>query len=67
MLKYPRNETVWVTYLDRKSDIAYIITTKAGSRDAYHLYQRTGETFKKLGRARTPTELEETFKVKQRL
>lgn len=41
----------------------FIITSKESSRDYYFLYELVDGPFKKLGRARSPKELEEKFEV----
>lgn len=65
-IKYPKGETVWVTYLNTSKEIKFIITSKP-TRDAYFLYELVGDEFKKVGKARTPTKLVETYDVKNRL
>ena len=66
-MTYPKGETVWVQYVDRNQQTAFILTSKESSRDYYFLYELTGGSLKKLGKARSPTELEEKFRVFERL
>lgn len=58
---------MWVRYVDRHQNTLFILTSKETSRDFYFLYELVGDTFKKLGKARSPTELEEKFQVHERL
>lgn len=41
--------------------------TSKDSRDFYFLYELVDGNFRKLGKARSPTELEEKFRVYQRM
>lgn len=66
-MTYPKGETVWVRYVDRNQNTLFVLTSKETSRDFYFLYELVGDTFKKLGKARSPTELEEKFQVHERL
>ena len=66
-MTYPKGETVWVQYVDRNQQTLFILTRKESSRDYYFLYELTGGSLKKLGKARSPTELEEKFRVFERL
>ena len=63
--KIPKSEIAWVTYLNAKGDPAFIMTSKP-TREYYYLYEilKDGSLFK-LGRARSPTELEEKFCTKE--
>lgn len=66
-IKCPNGEILWVTYINNKRDAVCIITSKP-SRDFYFLYEVLDDgTIKKLGKARSPTELEEKFDVKSRM
>ena len=62
-IKYPKNETSWVLRSDSKGNPRFLITSKA-ARDWYFMYEVQGDgTLKKLGKARTPTELEDKYCV----
>lgn len=65
-IKYPKGETVWQTYQNTSEEVKFIITSKP-SRDAYFLYELIGDEFKKVGKAKTPTKLVETYDVKNKL
>lgn len=66
-IKYPKNETVWVIYKDIDGRPVCIITSKL-TGDYYFLYEvlPDGE-LNKLGRAHSPTELEEKYDVNTRM
>ena len=36
-MKYPKNETVWMTYYDSAGTLQFFMTSKA-ARDYYYLY-----------------------------
>lgn len=62
-IKYPKNETVWVSYRTSNGDVTHILTSKQ-TRDAYFLYEVLPDgSLNKLGKAKSPTELETKFKV----
>ena len=56
----PRTEKVWLkrTMLDGS---VYYITTKELDTSWHYLYKMDGDTAKKLGKARTPNELEDKY------
>lgn len=56
--KYPKGERVWVGYYNSNHELRFILTSK-DSRDFYFLYELVEDGFRKLGKARSPTELEE--------
>ena len=63
---YPKGERVWVGYYTEKHELMFIMTSKE-ARDYYFLYELVDGKFKKLGKARSPKELEEKFEVDRRL
>lgn len=65
-MKYPKGETVWVSYYNSKKELLFIMTSKP-IRDFYFLYEVVDGEFKKLGKAKNPTELEEKFKVRDKM
>ena len=65
-VKYPKGETVWVSYYNINHELLFIMTSKP-LRDYYYLYELVDNEFKKLGRATTPTELEEKFKIREKM
>ena len=54
----PNSEIIWETYVTSKN--RYIITSKP-DRSWYMVYKIKNGKADKLGRAKTPTELEEKF------
>lgn len=63
---YPKGEQVWTRYCDSSHELLFIITSKS-MRDYYFLYELADGTFKKLGKAKSPLELEERFNVLKRM
>ncbi len=65
-MTYPRGEIVWTGYHNRAGDLMFIMTSKE-SRDYYYLYEVSDGEFKKLGKAKSPPELEEKYRVHERM
>lgn len=66
-IKYPKNETVWVSYQKSDGTPVAILTSKQ-TRDFYFIYEVLQDgSLVKLGKARSPTELEEKFNIKSRM
>lgn len=65
--RYPRGERIWVSLYNKDHELMFIITSKESSRDTYFLYELVGGSFKKLGRARSPKDLEEKYDVEKRI
>ena len=63
---YPKGEQVWTRYYNSSHELLFIITSK-DIRDYYFLYEFVDGTFKKLGKAKSPLELEERFNVLKRM
>lgn len=60
-IKYPRNETPWVEYLNVDGSPAYLITSRP-LRDLYYIYRiDSNGTPVKLGRSANPGELAEKY------
>lgn len=66
-LKYPKGERVWVGYYNAQHELLFIMTSKETSRDYYFLYELVDGTFRKLGKARSPKELETKFDVEKKM
>ena len=64
--KYPKGERIWVGYYNAEHELCFILTSKE-SREFYFLYELVDGEFKKLGKARTPKELEDKFEVSKRM
>lgn len=65
-IKYPKNEELAQTFRDVGGNIRYIITYKK-IKDGYILYQLNCGKFEKVGKCRSPNELDRKFKFKQNL
>lgn len=65
--KYPKGERVWVGYYNQSNELMFIMTSKEASRDYYFLYELVDGEFRKLGRAKSPKELEDKFDVDEKL
>ena len=66
-LKYPKGERIWVGYYNKDHELMFILTSKESSRDYYFLYELNDGVFKKLGKARSPKELEDKFSVDKKV
>lgn len=66
-MNYPKGEKVWVSYRTENGELRFILTSKQQSRDVYFLYEVDGNSFKKLGKSKSPLELEEKFNVHDKL
>ncbi len=66
-LKYPKGERVWVGCYNEVHELKFIITSKETSRDYYFLYEVVDGEFRKLGRAKSPKELEDKFDVDKKI
>ena len=66
-LKYPKGEEVYVCYYNSRCELLFILTAKENSRDWYYMYELSDGQFKKLGKARTPAELEERYKITEKI
>lgn len=66
-LKYPKGERVWVGYYNAQHELLFIMTSKETSRDYYLLYELVDGAFRKLGKARSPKELEAKFDVEKKM
>ena len=64
--KYPKGERVWGGCYNQAHELKFIITSKE-SRDFYYLYELVDGEFRKLGRSKSPKELEEKFEVDKKL
>lgn len=64
-LKYPKGERGWVSYYSPDGELLFILTSKENDRSWYYLYRVEGDKMIKLGKARTPPELEEKYGVNE--
>jgi hypothetical protein len=62
--RVPKGEILWSSYLDSTATPEFILTSKENeNRQFYYLYAIKGNSLTKLGKAKTPPELEEKFGV----
>lgn len=54
-------------YYNEAHELKFILTSKEASRDYYFLYELVDGEFRKLGRSKSPKELEDKFGVDKRL
>ena len=64
-MKIPKNETLRVSYCANGSPV--FLLTEDAARGAFVLYETAEDGVKKLGRAQSPTELEDKFGVRERI
>lgn len=65
-IKYPKGEKAWTLYSNIKHEPVFLMTSKP-ARDFYFLYEILPDgSLNKLGKARTPPELEKKFNVIER-
>lgn len=63
----PKNETGMVVYVNTDGIPVFLLTTKQG-RDFYYLYKIASDgTLSKLGKARSPKELEEKYEIRDKI
>lgn len=66
-MKFPKGEVVWVSYYDAGGALRYILTSKP-TREYYYMYEvGDGNSLTKLGKSKSPPELEEKFKVNKKI
>lgn len=65
-LIYPKGERVWTGYYNRNQELMFILTSKE-SREFYYLYELVDGVFRKLGKSRSPQELEDKFNIMNRI
>ena len=66
-MTYPKGELVWTSYYNTASELMFIVTSKSAMRDMYFLYELVDGSLIKLGKAKSPLELEEKFNLYDRL
>lgn len=61
-MKCPKGEIEWVVYHNSKNEPCFLVTSKE-NREYYFLYKAENNVLTKLGKARTPSELEKKFNI----
>lgn len=65
-VKYPKGEEVCVTCYDKNGNKLFLITEKP-LMELYFIYEFTGDGLVKLGKGKSPIELEKKFDVRKRM
>lgn len=65
-IKYPKGESRWFHYFTSSHVLMFLITSNP-SREWYYLYEFVDGAFIRLGKAKSPIELEKRFCVDERL
>ena len=66
-IKCPKGEMVWVRYCLQDGTTKFLLTSKKQNRDFYFLYEVVDGKLVKLGRSRTPPELEQKIDIHNKL
>ena len=66
-LKVPKGEHAWTGYYNKEDELLFVLTTKQYDPSWFFLYENQGGELKKLGKAKTPAELEEKYKVTEKM
>ncbi len=66
-LKIPNGEHAWMGYYNKKDELLFLLTSKENDRSWFFLYENRDGELKKLCKAHTPTELEEKYKVTEKM
>lgn len=64
-LRIPKGERLWVSYYNKKGELLFSLTSKELNRDWYYLYKIEEGKQTKLGKAKTPAELEKKYCVNE--
>ena len=62
-MKCPKGEHAWMGYYNQEGELMFVLTTKEFDRAWFFMYENQNGTLKKLGKAKTPSELEEKYHV----
>ena len=65
-LKIPASEILCVTYNNTKKETKFVIT-KSKIQNTYLLYSVSGEKLTKIGKAKSPIELETDYNIRDEL
>ena len=66
-LKIPKGEHAWMGYYNKEDELLFLLTSRENDRSWFFLYENLDGELKKLGKAHTPTELEEKYKVTEKM
>ena len=66
-MKCPKGEIVWISYFDSGRVLRFFLTSKP-ARDMFYLYEVAEDlTYVKLGKAKSPVDLEAKYNVMERI
>ena len=65
--KLPKGEHAWIGYYNRAGELLFVLTSRENDRSWFFLYENQDGTLKRLGKAKTPPELEEKYKVREKM
>ena len=63
--KLPNGEVAWTRYCNKNGDTVFVVTSKP-TREFYMLYERVDGGYVRLGRAKSPGELETKYEARMR-
>lgn len=63
---FSKSEILWTTYADRSGNPVFAVTSNL-SRSVYYLYDMSKSEPVRLGKGKTPKELESKFHVTERM
>jgi hypothetical protein len=66
-IKIPKGEHAWMGYYNKEDELLFLLTSRENDRSWFFLYENRDGELKKLGKAHTPTELEEKYKVTEKM
>ena len=61
MNSIPKTERIWARIYGKGRKNCHVITSKEDSRSMYYLYDCSGSEIRKLGRGKSPAELEQQW------
>lgn len=65
--KVSKGERVWCAYYSLANVPMFVITSKKDSREVYFIYEFKDGELKKLGKSKSPGELERKYNVKNKI
>ena len=60
MKTLPKTERLWLTETSRSGEVFYI-TAKQNDDNCYYIYKRAGDGVERIGKGRSPLDLENKF------
>lgn len=63
-VNYPKGEDICVRYHNRAGELIFLLTNKLGS-EYYFLYEYRDNVFNRIGKSKSPAEIEERFNIQE--